>query len=173
MARISVINCSCKVSRRRATYINSRADALPHSPASAHPLPSVLTSSLVDIHIHIPPSPSPIIDLAMLLLKIPFIAPSVRRAESDRCNCLARATGEKSPSFRVFLLTNGTFRRTTVALPASHDFTLPATKIFLSRSLLASYFRSAITPAPSDSTQATSFRTLSHFLSAAKKLTKL
>lgn len=59
MARISVINCSCKVSGRRATYINSRADALPHSPASAHPLPSVLTSSLVDIHIHIPPSPSP------------------------------------------------------------------------------------------------------------------
>lgn len=39
MARISVINCSCKVSGRRATYINSRADAFPHSPASAHPLP--------------------------------------------------------------------------------------------------------------------------------------
>lgn len=120
MARISVINCSCKVSGRRATYINSRADAFPHSPASAHPLPPVLASSLVDVHIHIPLSPSPIIDLAMLLLKIPFIAPSVRRAESDRCNCLARATGEKSPSFRVFLLTSGTFRRTTVALPRLH-----------------------------------------------------
>lgn len=144
----------------KASYINSHADGF-------YPAPSARATSIFRRRPHSPP----IIDPAILLLKMLFIA-LPRRTESDRCDYLARTATEKSipPPLRVFSFTNGTFQWTTVVLLPP---VLSATKLFLSCSFLTSYSRSTITPAPSHSTRATSFRTLSHFLSATKKLTKL
>lgn len=89
-------------------------------------------------------------------------APTSHRIRSMRLSCshVHRKVNPSPPSFRVFPFTNGTFQWTIGALPSS---TLLATKIFLSWSFLTSYSRSTIMPAPSHSTRATSFQTLSLF----------
>lgn len=67
----------------KASYINSHPDRFYPAPARAIP-----------IFCRRPHSP-PIIDLAIPLLKMPFIA-LLRRTESDRCDSLARTATEKS-----------------------------------------------------------------------------
>lgn len=162
----------------KSSYINSRAAACPLPPFSLYPLrtcsilatlPPLLSlslwslsssSSFADIHIHADYRPR-----AIPLLKTLFVAlPRVARDSIDAIVSL-RATAENSLPL-ASSCANGTFRQRILCRslispsslsPAhsSHSL-LRYENLFIPRSLLASCFRSAITPAPSGSARATS-----------------
>lgn len=136
----------------KASYINSRADSF--YPACA-PF-SVFCRR---------PYPPPVIEPAILLLKMFFIA--LVRTESDRCDCFAHIPAEKPSLFAFSPLQTGSSRTNNTRFPAIY---LSLRKSLLSYSFfnfLFSFYDN--TPAPMDSTHAMSFQTLSHFFSQPKR----